>query len=208
MALAAAGSTFPGMSPRESDLSTVLETVLDRYSSTVRRLARERGLQEHEVDEVFQEVRIRLWKALGEQERIETVKASYVHRATLSAALDLIRRRREKEQPLETVEMRRGSPGNPVAAEVAARVHGPEAELARGRIREALSAALAALPERRRVPVRMHLLGYGTLETAEILGWTEPTARNLLHRGLADLRRELRERGVHPPGSGSEGGAG
>jgi RNA polymerase sigma factor (sigma-70 family) len=199
LAPGATAPTFSAMSPRESDLSTALEALLDRYSSTVRRLARQRGLQEHEVDEVFQEVRIRLWKALGEKERIETVKASYVHRATMSAALDLIRQRREKEQPLGAVEMRGSSQGNPVA--VAAPVHGPEAELARGRIRDALAAALEALPERRQVPVRMHLLGYGTLETAKILGWSEPTARNLLHRGLADLRRELLDRGVHPPGS-------
>jgi RNA polymerase sigma factor (sigma-70 family) len=189
------------MSPRESDLSTALEAVLDRYRSTVRRLARERGLQEHEVDEVFQEVRIRLWKALGEMERIESVKASYVHRATLSAALDLIRRRRGKEQPLETVAAGRRRAAGSGGPGVVGRIYGPEAELDRGRVREAVQEALEALPERRRVPVRMHLLGYGTLETAKILGWTEPTARNLLHRGLADLRKELMDRGVHPPGS-------
>ncbi len=94
----------------ESDLSEALEAVLERYRSTVRRLARQRGLQEHEVDEVFQEVRIRLWKALGDPERISTVKASYVHRATLSAALDLIRRRREREHPLEALEGGGGGP--------------------------------------------------------------------------------------------------
>jgi RNA polymerase sigma factor (sigma-70 family) len=201
-----AGLTFPGMSPRESDLSTALEAVLERYAATVRRLARERGLQEHEVDEVFQEVRIRLWKALGEQERIETVKGSYVHRATLSAAMDLIRRRRERERPLETLEAPQGSASGAGHVGVMAAVRGPEAELRRGRIREALTAALEALPERRRVPVLMHLLGYGALEMAEILGWSEPTTRNLLYRGLADLRKELRTRGVHPPGM--EGSAG
>ena len=194
------------MSPRESDLSTALEAVLERYAATVRRLARERGLQEHEVDEVFQEVRIRLWKALGEQGRIETVKGSYVHRATLSAAMDLIRRRRGREQPLETLRAPEGSVANSGDVGVTAAVRGPEADLARGRIREALTAALEALPERRRVPVRMHLLGYGALEMAGILGWSEPTTRNLLYRGLADLRKELRTRGVHPPGM--EGSAG
>lgn len=183
----------------ESDLSAALEAVLERYRSTVRRLARQRGLQEHEVDEVFQEVRIRLWKALEDPERIATVKASYVHRATLSAALDLIRRRREREHPLEALEGGRGgAPGTPGGAPPPT----PDAELHRGRLRQAMAQALEALPERRRVPVRMYLSGYGILEIAGLLGWTEPTARNLLYRGLADLRRELARLGVAPAGGG------
>lgn len=186
------------MSPPEPELSAALEAVLERYRSTVRRLARQRGLHEHEVEEVFQEVRIRLWKALGDPGRIATVKASYVHRTTLSAALDLIRRRREREHPIETLEGRASGPGGPAGITPASRT--PDAELHRGRLRDAMSRALASLPERRRVPVRMHLSGYGILEIAGILGWTEPTARNLLYRGLADLRRELELLGIGPPG--------
>jgi RNA polymerase sigma factor (sigma-70 family) len=183
----------------ESDLSEALEAVLQRYQSTVRRLARERGLQEHEVDEVFQEVRIRLWKALEDPERIATVKASYVHRATLSAALDLIRRRRDREHPLQALEsVATGS--LPADRGAAAAIRSPEGEFVRSQLREKMATALAALPERRRVPVRMHLSGFGLLEIAGVLGWTEPTARNLLYRGLADLRKELLRLGVGPPG--------
>lgn len=186
------------MSHPDAELSNALEAVLERYHATVRRLARQRGLDEHEVEEVFQEVRIRLWKALGDPGRIATVKASYVHRTTLSAALDLIRRRREREDPLEALEGRGAGPAGPTGFSPDSST--PDAELHRGRLRAAMSSALASLPERRRVPVRMHLSGYGILEIAGILGWTEPTARNLLYRGLADLRRELERLGITPRG--------
>lgn len=151
------------------------------------------------MEEVFQEVRIRLWKALGDPGRIATVKASYVHRATLSAALDLIRRRRERERPLDALESEVAG-GRHLAHAATPAIRSPEGELVRSRLRDAMAAALATLPERRRVPVRMHLSGYGILEIAGILGWTEPTARNLLYRGMADLRRELIRLGVSPPG--------
>ena len=194
------------MPHREPDLSTALESVLDRYGKTVRRLARERGLLEHEVEEVLQEVRIRLWKALGDRQRVEDVRAAYIHRTAMSAALDLIRRGRSKEVSLD------GPGGNPPGARPSAgegtsgSIPGPESALQDARLRAAMGGALASLPERRRVPVRMHLLGYGTLEIAEILGWTEPTARNLIYRGMADLREELLRRGVSPPGTGRSAG--
>ena len=39
-----------------------------------------------------------------------------------------------------------------------------------------------------RETARLYLQGYGSAEIARLTGWTEPRARNLLYRGLADLR--------------------
>ena len=60
--------------------------------------------------------------------------------------------------------------------------------------------AVAGLPEARRVPVRMHLAGYSRNEIAAALGWSEPKTRNLIYRGLADLRERLLARGIGPEG--------
>ena len=51
--------------------------------------------------------------------------------------------------------------------------------------------ALAILPAARRAAVKLHVLGYHRHEIAEVLGWTEAKTRNLLYRGLADLRARL-----------------
>jgi len=44
-------------------VSPALEATLARFSGVVRDAAHRRGLSESEVDEVFQDVRIRLWRA-------------------------------------------------------------------------------------------------------------------------------------------------
>ncbi len=56
----------------------------------------------------------------------------------------------------------------------------------------------------RRSVVRMYLTGYDREEIADLLGWTEPKTRNLLYRGLADLREILTEMGIGPEALGNE----
>jgi RNA polymerase sigma-70 factor (ECF subfamily) len=51
--------------------------------------------------------------------------------------------------------------------------------------------ALETLAVDRRVAVRLHLRGQSLAEIARITGWTSGKARNLLYRGLADLRASL-----------------
>jgi RNA polymerase sigma-70 factor (ECF subfamily) len=46
----------------------------------------------------------------------------------------------------------------------------------------------------------MHLAGYERHEIAELLGWSEAKTRNLLYRGLADLREVLDSWGIRPGG--------
>jgi RNA polymerase sigma-70 factor (ECF subfamily) len=42
----------------------------------------------------------------------------------------------------------------------------------------------------------MHLAGYPRQEIADLLGWSEAKTRNLLYRGLDDLRSRLTARGI------------
>ena len=42
----------------------------------------------------------------------------------------------------------------------------------------------------------MYLAGYSGEEVAQVMGWTEAKTRNLLYRGLADLRERLKEVGI------------
>ena len=59
-----------------------------------------------------------------------------------------------------------------------------------------LARAIEAITPSRRPVVRMYLAGYSGEEVAQVMGWTEAKARNLLYRGLADLRERLREMGI------------
>jgi RNA polymerase sigma-70 factor (ECF subfamily) len=175
------------------DVSPALETLLGRFGELLRRAGRHRGLAEHDLDELLQDVRIRLWRALQTGEKISTVTASYVYRTAQTAAVDLIRRRRGRRE----TSLPHGSEGGAVA--IAAMVSPPQlAQVTRDEVTRQLESAIAQLAQPRGVAVRMYLAGYPREEIAQLLGWTEAKTRNLLYRGLADLRTRLNAWGIGP----------
>lgn len=163
------------------DLSRAIEEVSVRFAALVRHAGRRHGLSSDVLDEVAQEVRIRLWRSLGSGEKVRGAPASYVYRTAVSAALDLLRRRRAR--------------GGTRCAELAVRLDGladehrlPGERLDDEELAQHVARAVERLPLARRVAVRLHLAGYHRDEIAALLGWTEAKTRNLLYRGLADLR--------------------
>ena len=58
--------------------------------------------------------------------------------------------------------------------------------------------AIETLALSRRTVVRLYLAGYDREEIATMLDWSEAKTRNLLYRGLTDLRARLRALGVGP----------
>lgn len=174
----------------DSDASRALEHVVGRFDAFIRRSARRHGLSGADVDEVVQELRLRMWKSLGTAELIRRAKASYIYRAAISASIDIIRRRRAR---------RFEASADADLTDVAADAHrGPEARLDGQELADAVHRAVAMLAESRRAVVRMHLAGYEREEIAALLGWTEAKTRNLLYRGLADLRGILESWGIGP----------
>ena len=168
-------------------LSTHLEATVARCAGVVYGAASRHGLIGSDVDEVFQEVRIRLWRSLKSSEKIDAVPASYVYRTAASAALDIIRRRRARPE----------SDLHPEHENVSVSSD-PEKDLERSEIVELVKAAVGQLIASRRPVVRMHLNGYKLEEIAHVLGWTEPKTRNLLYRGMEDLRKTLSSLGENP----------
>jgi RNA polymerase sigma factor (sigma-70 family) len=179
--------------PTEPDsLSPALERVLGNFAGILRRVCWRYRFSDTEVDELLQEVRIRLWHAHGAQEHadehITGIPASYLHRTALSAAIDLVRRRRA----------RRADRMVPIEDEPSDRleVPGPDRELDAAELREQVERAIQAIPASRRPVVRMYLLGHSREEIARVLAWSEAKTRNLLYRGLADVRERLLAQGV------------
>lgn len=172
-------------------LSADLDATVTRCAGAVRHVAARHGLSGSDVDEVFQEVRIRLWRSLKSGEKIRGIPASYVYRTAASAALDIIRRRRAR--PEEELDPTRESGSfNPVAPS------DPAADLAEQETADLVSEAVDGLIETRRPVVRMHLAGYKLEEIADLLGWTVAKTRNLLYRGMDDLREGMTRLNVRP----------
>lgn len=161
-----------------------------RVDALVRRQCAGTGLH---PDEIVQEVRLRLWKALGARfdEKDHAGLTLYARQAVVSAVVDALRaRHRKAESALEDT-----------PAELASSAPGPERMAAGGVALAAFRQALAQLPERRRQPVLLLLQGFAPDVIGRMLGLSADQARNLAYRGLETVRSVLREQGF---GDGTE----
>ena len=162
----------------------------------VRFCPRDLGLQ---YDEIEQEARLRLWKALESEREIQDL-SSYLYRIAVTTTLDAVRRvKRKREEQLvvnaegaDEDDTRTALPHHVTADESQA----PDQTAARKQLLAQVQEVLMRLPDNRRQAVSLHLAGMTTQEVADALGWTEAKARNLVYRGLDSLRESLREAGI------------
>jgi RNA polymerase sigma-70 factor (ECF subfamily) len=172
------------------DISNALVRLMARFEALARSACRARGLSLDEVDEVLQDVRIRLWKSQVSRENLERVGASYLVRVVRSAVIDRLRRQqRRRDMSLDAMA---DAASIPNALQVAPVVLDQRQALA-----ARMERALSTLPQNRRLVVQLHLEGYERPEIVGMTGWTEAKVRNLLYRGLDDLRAQLRADGEH-----------
>lgn len=179
-------------------LSPAIAGIVARFGRLLRHVALRRGLSGDDVEEVVQEVRVRLWRARPSGETIRELGVSYVYRTAVSAALEVVRRRRSGAVLGGAATDGEIAEGLDAADAGSTRYAGPDELLAHGELVRAIADAGRTLIEPRRVVVRMYLVGYSREDMASILGWSEAKVRNLLYRGLADLRAELGRRGIGP----------
>lgn len=168
----------------EPRLGLALEAVLTRFRALFVQVARARGIRGDELDEILQEIRIRLWKARGTTENLEGLGTSYLVRVATSAVVDRLRARRRHHVPLPEDDT-----PLPQALQVA-----PVDDTDRAALAARLARALDGLARNRRIIVQLHLEGYDRMEMSGMTGWSEAKVRNLLYRGLDDLRAALETR--------------
>lgn len=167
-----------------------LEQLLAEHGARLKALLHRYRLPQQGIDpdEVEQEVRIRLWRAV-ERDRSGEFRASYIQRVVASVVIDAVRRGR----------VRPSEPGNDdnggmdVLEDFAPR---PDQSASDDERMQILAGCLAEIPERRRIPIQLHLQGLGFRHIGELNGISEEAARKLVSRGMADLRQRLRESGV------------
>src|SRR5438270_163805 len=169
--------------------------LLERYSALLRNLIarhcpRNLGIQ---INDIEQEARVRLWQALQREKELSE-PASYIYRIAVTTTIDAVRRviaRREDQLQSQTDGE---EPGTPILATTS--TQSPEAIAERHQLMSTIVAAVGSLAENRRIAVELHLQGLNLAEMAELLHWSEPKVRNLVYRGLDDLREALRREGI------------
>lgn len=154
-------------------------------------IGRRAGLADADLDELIQSVRLRLWRTQGDGAGAETVTASYVHQAARSAAIDIVRTRRTMiASASESIH----------DAVIAGSERGPDVQLEERESAGRIMAEVDRLAPDRRAAVKLHLAGYQREEIASMLGWSDVRTRNLVHRGMSDLRTRLTALGFSPSG--------
>ncbi len=150
--------------------------------------ARFRGLPGVGVEDLMQELRLRLWQAMERETKIDR-PASYLMQAAVRVMIDAQRRAAARRPEGGFVELVTDEPPAPESDQP--RPSKPDDEAERRESLARLQATIDLLaPDRARL-VRLYLQGFGAAEMARLTGWTEARCRNLLYRGLADLRRDL-----------------
>jgi len=179
----------------DPSIESKFDAIIESYGQFLRRAIqrvcpKDMGIQ---FDDIEQEARLKLWNALKSERKIENI-SSYLYKIAATTTIDAIRQvraRREKsidESPAGEDDLK---PQLPAAAGGS-----PEALASRQELMQKVRTALAKLHDNRRLVVTLHLRGLSNLEVAKVLGWSEPKARNLIYRGLNDLRKYLGEAGI------------
>jgi RNA polymerase sigma factor (sigma-70 family) len=180
-----------GAVPRAESADAALEALLTRHARSVRRQIESHRLDRHGIDpdDVEQEVRIRLWRAL-ERGPNTPLPASYIQRVVLSVLVDAVRRAQARPaEPLPEVENEEFEPLGAVSVR-------PDRCAVDAERMQQVAAAIAAIPVRRRRPLQLYLQGFTLPELAPMCDLTADAARKLVYRGLDELKQRLRETGL------------
>ncbi len=161
------------------------EQLVRDYSGLIRRvIARVSGrpyLTGQLQDDIAQEVFLALWKRLKREQPIED-PTSYIFSVARREAIRLLMREASRRsQSLEDEHMELPSPQVSALSSLEARELG-----------QAVEAALQQLPADRRRAARAHLIGLDAAEIGRLTGWSYNRVRNLVSRGMLDLRRILK----------------
>jgi RNA polymerase sigma factor (sigma-70 family) len=163
---------------------TDLESLVRRFSALVRAVAARIGGQPGRqiAEDVEQQVFLNIWKHLQREQVIDN-PGSYIYRCAVRETIRLLRAERRLEVGEES--LTEGLPA-PSAVDMSASREQ----------RELLAEALRSLPIDRRRAVQGYLAGFSIPELMKMYGWSYERARNLSARGMADLRAELKTRGI------------
>ena len=179
------------------DLEERFNLVVEEFGMLLRRAIvrfcpRDKGLQ---FDDIEQEARLRLWRAL-QCEREVTNYASYLYRIAATATIDALRRVQARhEEQLEILIEQRTDDGDIMLAPAPVR-DSPERLAESREAVDRVMSAVAKLPDAQRRAVGMYLQGMTSQDVADLMRWSEPKSRNLIYRGLKELRKSLREEGI------------
>jgi len=165
------------------------EAILDNFSRLIKAHIQKFDPQRYGLDpeDIVQEIKIRIWKILHHERDIQNY-ASYIKKIVNSSVIDLLRKWKREEAAFCAEKQRK----------VSETKDGYRAYVdCEDGLKEIVIEAIHSLIESRRRVVKLYLLGMNIEEISIYYGWSQDKTRNLLYRGLADLKKILKNKDIH-----------
>jgi RNA polymerase sigma factor (sigma-70 family) len=172
-----------------------VEKVIDDFSSLIRSAIRKTSpsVDQSQMDDIEQEVKIKIWKQILKSEKKILNLGSYIWKVTYTTTCRIMK-------TVSTERKMRWSHGDgllnideKIASEGAP---SPNHHLENKELMEIVRKSIDSLIESRRSVLKLYLIGMDQVEITEYFGWSEGKVRNLLSRGLEDLRKVLQDKGL------------
>jgi len=136
-----------------------------------------------DIDDLVQEIKIKIWKILINEKKITNL-SSYIRKIIDSTVIDHIRKIKREDNIFSIESDKRASElknkyiDNPIQD---------------NELKDLIGHAVESLIETRKRAVKLFLLDMSIDEIAEYYNWSRDKTRNLLYRGLADLKSRVKE---------------
>lgn len=172
----------------KADKIKEFDLVLKKFARSIQGNIQKFNLPKEGIDpdDVFQEVRIKIWKLLNDEKKIINY-SSYIRKIVDSSVIDHIRKMR-RERVLILQQKQR-------AISEWKSTYETDSEYDKN-LKQMVSETVKSLLESRQKVVRLYLLNLTIEEIATLFSWSRDKTRNLLYRGLSDLKKSLKERGI------------
>lgn len=166
---------------KEEEFRKILENYAQFMSIQVQRYNLPKyGL---DPDDILQDIKIRIWNLIRNERRIIS-PASYIKKIVSSSVIDQLRKRRREENLFRHERQ--------VCVSEQGQGYCREA-VRKKALEETVGMAVERLIDSRRQVVKLYLLNLTIQEISSYLKWSQDKTRNLLYRGLADLRATLKD---------------
>jgi len=176
---------------------SAVHELAERYGSRIFQLAMRYMKNREDAEEVVQDVLMKVYRKV-DAFRGDAALSSWIYRITFNSAMSRLRTSRQAraaDQERDRAMAAAAAAGEDRAAtrQQADWSRMPDEELLRLQLREAVTAAIAELPEIYRAPIVLRdIQGLSTEEASTRLHLKDQTLKSRLHRGRLMLRERLR----------------
>lgn len=175
------------MSPdtrKENEFEAILNRFLGLIKIHIHKFDPQRfGL---DPEDILQEIKIKMWRILQNEKEIKNYP-SYIKKIINSSVIDMLRKWSRDERIYFQEKQKKISE---TKDDYWAELRGED------NLKSFVAEAVNSLIDSRRKVVKLFLLGMTIEEMSLFFNWSQDKTRNLLYRGLADLKKILKKRDI------------